>query len=202
MIKIKTLVLSILLASCLSADLIEASSLETTPPQPSSLSESKETCSKKEIKFLIIETLQEHPELVLDALQKAIKEEEKKALQEIETRVQTLQGPLFKNNNPIVGNPKGDIKIAAFFDYQCSFCKKSDDVLQEILKTDPNVSIIYHPLPILGPHSHFLAQLILAADRQGLSHDLHRAFIKGPKRLNQNEAFEIAQKKGINIDQL
>ena len=28
---------------------------------------------------------------------------------------------------PILGNPNGDIVVVAFYDYNCSFCKKAND---------------------------------------------------------------------------
>ena len=52
---------------------------------------------------------------------------------------------------PALGNPKGDITIVEFFDYQCPYCKKISPVLDQVLSEDKNVRLVLKDWPILGP---------------------------------------------------
>ena len=40
---------------------------------------------------------------------------------------------LFDLDQPVLGNPQGDVTVAEFFDYQCPFCKRGhDDLMAEV----------------------------------------------------------------------
>src|ERR1700730_8808155 len=68
---------------------------------------------------------------------------------------------------PVGGNPKGDVTIVAYLDYNCPFCKKSAPDLDRIVKEDGKIRLVYKDWPILGPTSPYSAQLALAAMYQG-----------------------------------
>ena len=50
---------------------------------------------------------------------------------------------------PVGGNPKGDVTIVAFLDYNCPFCKKSAPDLEKLVKTDGKIRLVYKDWPIL-----------------------------------------------------
>ena len=83
---------------------------------------------------------------------------------------------------PEGGNPKGDVTIVAFIDYNCPFCKKSAPDLEREVADDGNVRLVYKDWPILGPASIFGAQLALGAKYQGAYEKTHKALmsIRGP----------------------
>ena len=68
---------------------------------------------------------------------------------------------------PVAGNPKGDLTIVSFFDYNCRFCKKSEPDLERLVKADGNIRLVYKDWPILTEASITGAQLVLAAKYQG-----------------------------------
>ncbi|MFX8354979.1 DsbA family protein, partial [Acinetobacter baumannii] len=53
-------------------------------------------------------------------------------------------------DNPVLGNPKGDITIVEYFDYQCPYCKKISPVLDQVINDDKNVRLVLKDWPILG----------------------------------------------------
>lgn len=53
-------------------------------------------------------------------------------------------------DNPVLGNPKGDITIVEYFDYQCPYCKKISPVLDQVISDDKNVRLVLKDWPILG----------------------------------------------------
>jgi protein-disulfide isomerase len=64
---------------------------------------------------------------------------------------------------PVAGNPKGDLTIVVFFDYNCPFCKKAEPNLDRLVKADGKIRLVYKDWPILSEASIRGAQLVLAA---------------------------------------
>jgi protein-disulfide isomerase len=83
---------------------------------------------------------------------------------------------------PVSGNPKGDLTIVAFLDYNCPFCKKSEPDLLRLVKSDGRIRLVHKDWPILGDASVYGAQLALAAKYQGRYDAVHRALMAIPGR--------------------
>lgn len=65
------------------------------------------------------------------------------------------------------GSAKPDVTVVEFYDYACPYCKASIPAVDKLLKTDPNVRVVYRELPILGQPSVDAARLSLAASKAG-----------------------------------
>ncbi len=83
---------------------------------------------------------------------------------------------------PVSGNPKGDLTIVAFLDYNCPFCKKAEPDLLRLVKTDGRIRLVHKDWPILGDASVYGAQLALAARYQDRYDIVHRALMAIPGR--------------------
>ena len=75
----------------------------------------------------------------------------------------------------IGGNPQGDVTVVAYMDYACGYCRASLPAVAELVKSDPNVRIVYRELPILSPESKTAAEWSLAAAEQGKFMAFHEA---------------------------
>lgn len=78
---------------------------------------------------------------------------------------------------PVAGDPKGDVTIVAYLDYNCGFCKKSAPALERLVKTDGRIKLVYKDWPILAESSIVGAKLALAAERQGKYEVAHKALM-------------------------
>jgi thiol-disulfide isomerase/thioredoxin len=85
---------------------------------------------------------------------------------------------------PVAGNPKGDVVIVAFLDYNCQYCKKSAPDLDGVVKADGNVRLIYKDCPILTEASVYGARMALAAKYQGAYNLVHAALMHVPGKRN------------------
>ena len=112
-------------------------------------------------------------------------------------RTDLLNAPL----SPSQGNPKADVTIVEFFDFKCGYCKRVAPVLHEILKTDPNVRVVFKQLPVLGPDSIFAAQVALAVAKQGKYDAFHDALM-GAEALDEATVFALVDKQGIDTAKL
>lgn len=111
--------------------------------------------------------------------------------------------PLFKNpQDPYIGNPKGNVTIVEFFDYECTYCVSMIPVINTIVRNNPNVRVVYKDFPIRGPASAFAARAALAANKQGkyrrFSHDL----LVTNRRLTPNNIYDIAENAGLDVEKL
>ena len=73
------------------------------------------------------------------------------------------------------GAAKPDVVMVEFFDYACPYCKSSNPHVDQLLKEDKGVRIVYRELPILGPESVAAARLSLAASKAGRFRQFHDA---------------------------
>ncbi|XOC81591.1 DsbA family protein [Microvirga sp. M2] len=104
---------------------------------------------------------------------------------------------------PAAGNPKGDITIVAFLDYNCPFCKNSAPDLERIVKADGKIRLVYKDWPILTPASIHGAQLALAAKYQGKYEEVHHALMGIPgRRIAKETMTEAVQSSGVDMERL
>lgn len=85
---------------------------------------------------------------------------------------------------PVLGNPKGDVAVAVWFDYQCPFCKKVEPILNEVARKDGKVAILLKDWPIFGDLSTAAARAAWSARRQNRLSALHDRLMAVPKRLD------------------
>lgn len=104
---------------------------------------------------------------------------------------------------PVSGNPRGDVTIVAFLDYNCPYCKKSAPELERLVREDGNIRVVYKDWPILTPASVHGARLALAAKRQGKYDLAHEALMGIPGRRNSEETMSGAiEAAGIDMGRL
>lgn len=104
---------------------------------------------------------------------------------------------------PTAGNPKGDVTIVAFLDYNCPFCKKSAPDLERIVRTDGKIRLVYKDWPILSESSVYGAQLALGAKYQGRYETVHKALMGIPGRGADNDKMLKAVKaSGVDMVRL
>jgi protein-disulfide isomerase len=102
--------------------------------------------------------------------------------------------------SPAVGDPQSGVRIAAFLDYRCPYCR----TLAPILAALPagRVRLIYKEWPILGEGSLVAARAALAADRQGKYAALHARLMDTRLVPTQRLVEDFASELGMNIDKL
>ena len=152
--------------------------------------------TRQEIESIIRDYLLKNPSIIKEALQAleakeaaAAAEAKQKAL--AENREALLQGA----SGTTLGNPKGDVTITVFLDYQCGYCRRLEPVLQALMKQDSGVRIVMKDLPILGPESVLAARVALAARVKGQYADFFHAFLTA-EELNTKSIDAIAARFG------
>ncbi len=104
---------------------------------------------------------------------------------------------------PVAGNPKGDLTIVTFFDYNCPFCKKAEPNLERLVKADGKIRLVYKDWPILTEASVTGAQLVLAAKYQGKYDVAHQALMSIPgMKISAEQMREAIRASGIDMDRM
>ena len=60
-----------------------------------------------------------------------------------------------------------DVVLVEFFDYACAYCRASNPHIEQLLREDKGLRVVFRELPILGPESVAAARLSLAASKAG-----------------------------------
>jgi protein-disulfide isomerase len=100
---------------------------------------------------------------------------------------------------PATGNPKGDLTIVEWFDYQCPYCKKVNPDLLKTVKQDGHVRLVFKDWPVFGGVSVNAAQLVLAAGYQGKYTEAHDALMAIRGKLSDDLVISALTQAGIDV---
>ena len=103
---------------------------------------------------------------------------------------------------PKAGATHPDVLLVEYFDYNCPFCKKLNPALQDLLKADTKVAIVYKDWPIFGGDSVYAAGLALAANWQGKYLTAHDALMGATRLASKAQIDEILLHAGLNMTAL
>lgn len=159
----------------------------------------------KGIEEIVRDYIMKNPGIILDAVETLNKRQEEAADEQIRRIILSRKEEIFKDPaTPVGGNPRGDVTIVEFFDYQCGYCKRVFPRLKELLANDGNIRFVFKEFPILGPKSVFAAQAALAAWRQDKEKYVrfHDALMLSKGSLSKAKVFRFATDSGLDIDRL
>ena len=90
------------------------------------------------------------------------------------------------------GSARPDVVLVEFYDYACPYCKASNPHVDQLVKEDPGLRVVYRELPILGPDSVEAARLSLAASKAGRFRQFHDALYAAGRPSPQTNAAAAA----------
>lgn len=158
---------------------------------------------KGEIQSIVKDYLLKNPEVFLE-IQSAL--EAKMELIQAERLKSALAAhadALFRDPDaPVAGNPKGDVTVVEFFDYNCGYCKRGFPDVAKLIEADPKVRVVFRELPILSKGSEEASRIAIAANMQGKYWEFHRHMIEFKGQANEASALKVAEKAGIDMKQL
>jgi protein-disulfide isomerase len=102
---------------------------------------------KKEVETIVHDYLLQNPETIIQSLQgyqqKQMVEQTKK-FQKIQSSAPKYANELFHQaTDPVAGNPNGALTLVEFFDYQCPHCVEMTPVVEELIKSYPNLRVVF-----------------------------------------------------------
>ncbi|MFO1089402.1 MAG: DsbA family protein [Hyphomicrobiales bacterium] len=147
--------------------------------------------------------LMQNPEVLRDVLQELDKKERDQQAQAVQTTIASKADALYRSTGDLVmGNPKGNVTVVEFMDYNCGYCKRSLPDVMKLIDNDKELRLVIKEFPILGPTSVVASHAALAADKQGKYKEFHLALMEHKGALSEAAIFEIAKSVGLDVDKL
>ena len=155
---------------------------------------------KAEVEKVIHDYFMAHPEFMIDVLHAAeAKLKAQKADESRQAIAAKRQELLHDTSSPVGGDPQGDVTIVEFFDYRCPYCKEVEPSLEELLRQDKKLRIVYKEFPVLGPASVYASRIALAARKQGKYAAFHTAMMAAKGDITDDVVLAVAQRVGIDV---
>ena len=160
---------------------------------------------KTSIEAIVKAYLLAHPEVVVEALGEFEKRQKMAETEQAgEAIAENRADILSDKGGGMAGNPKGNITLVEFFDYRCGYCKKARPIVTQLLKSDPQIRLVYKELPILGPDSLVASKAALAARMQGADKYLafHDVLMDTRGAIDENAIRNVARQVGLDVAKL
>lgn len=117
------------------------------------------------------------------------------------TREVTGPDPRFLTHDPdqpVLGNPEGDVTLVSFFDYQCPYCRKAAPELAGLVAEDGNIRLVMKDWPIFGPVSDHAVEIALGSVKLGHYPQVHAALMAVKGRFDEAAVDAVARKAGAD----
>lgn len=147
--------------------------------------------NRAQIEAVVHDYVLAHPEIIPQAIQKL---QDQQTGSMVAANAAAITDPV---GSAWVGNPKGDVTLVEYFDYDCGYCRASLSMLAELVKDDPNLRIVFREFPVLTPESETAARWSLAAAKAGKFEQFHQALYAGGP---VSEATIVAATKAVGLD--
>ncbi len=153
----------------------------------------------KQIENVVHNYLLKNPQVLVEVSQ----ELQAKQMQQMQsfalTAISKYKQQIFNDpNSPVVGDKNGNAVLVEFFDYQCGHCKDMKDVIDEVMKKNPNLKVVFKEFPIFGANSELASKTALVAMAQGKYLQLHDALLAAGNPLTPEKISQVAQSLGLS----
>jgi len=173
----------------------------TTSAQDKSAASAVTPEQRKAFEGVIKDYLLKNPIIIREAIQALQAQEEAAKQAQAAAALKTHKDQLFYDKtSPVAGNPKGDITVVEFFDYNCGYCKRVTPTLKAVMEKDPNLRVVYKEFAILGPQSITAARAALAAQKQGKYKEFHEGLMMGQS--DENSIAALTNLLGMDYSKL
>jgi protein-disulfide isomerase len=162
---------------------------------------------RAEIEAIIKDYLIKHPEVLEEVMKEMEKRQTAADAEKQQKIIADNAKALFDSPRQVtLGNPKGDVTLVEFFDYNCGYCKRALSDMQDLLKGDPNLRVVLRDFPVLGEGSVQAAQVAIALKMQEKDpkkyFDFHQKLLSGRGAADKAKAMAVAKEIGADMARL
>lgn len=158
---------------------------------------------KQEVMELVRKTLVENPEILVEAMRALDTKRQSAEAEAAKTLIAAHRDDLIADaDDPVLGNPNGDVTLVEFFDYRCGYCKAVFEPLMEVIEEDGNVRFVVKEFPILGPESTLASRWALAAQEQDGYKGFHTAMMRHRGAFTEQALRQLAKGFGLDVAKL
>jgi len=166
----------------------------------SGLDKDKKVKDVEGVEEVIAKWIEANPKAIINSVTNMQKKAMEEQLKNAQKNIGEKKDELFNDKNSPQHAPSGyDVTIVEFFDYSCGYCKKAAATVEEVLKDDSKVRLIYKEFPILGAPSREMSQVSVAVNLVEPSSfkKFHDALMRSNEK-GKSGALKIAKSVGIS----
>jgi protein-disulfide isomerase len=188
-------------APCVAALFAVLLALCAPPAQAQSFSDAQ----RSEIERIVKDYLLSHPELLQDVMNELDKRQQMAEAEKHRANIKEHNATLFTSPRQVtLGDPKGDVTVVEFFDYNCSYCKRAMSDMLDLLKGDSKLKFVLKEFPVLGDGSMQAAQVAAAVRMQDTTGgkkylEFHQKLLGGRGQADLARALAAAKDVGFDV---
>ncbi|NMG05854.1 thioredoxin domain-containing protein [Brasilonema sp. UFV-L1] len=153
----------------------------------------------------ILQVMREHPEVILESVQKyqqnqqaQIQQAQQTFVRQMKTNPQEVIG-----ESPAIGSSESKVLLVEFSDFQCPYCAQAHETLKQFMAKHKNeVTLVYKHFPLTPIHSQAMpaATAAWAAQQQGKFWEYQDALFTHQKQLGESLYLDIAKNLNLNVE--
>lgn len=170
-------------------------------PKPEASPKTAQTANADAALGPIIESyLLQNPQLLRKMSEKLQNQEKADAQSRTQTAINSMKDQIFNDpQNAVVGNPKGDVTLVEYFDYNCPYCKAAVPDMEKLIASDPNLRVVYKEFPILSQESLQAARIAAAVALAGGDYEaFHSKLFAIDGKLGKEQALKAVAAIGLD----
>lgn len=171
---------------------------------PSGIDKDQKVKKVEDVEEVVAKWIQANPKAIIASVANLQKTEMEGKTKDAQKNIATKKDELFNDKNSPQYAPSGyDVTIVEFFDYGCGYCKKAQATVEELIKEDKKIRVIYKEFPILGQPSQEMSTIAIAVnmiDRAAYK-KFHDGMMKSSAR-GKDAALKVAKAAGVNMSKL
>ena len=176
----------------------EATTETANEVKSTGLDPDKDVSDVKDVEEVVAKWIEANPQAIINSVQNMQKKMMEEQTKNAQKNIGQKTSELFNDANSPQFAPEGyDVSVVEFYDYACGYCKKAQTTVDELLKSDSKVRIIYKDFPILGEPSQEMSRVSVAVNMIAPSsfRKFHDALMKTNER-GKSAAVKAAKSAG------
>lgn len=181
----------------------EASKSQENPINPSGLDSDKRVKNVEDVEEVVAKWIEANPQAIINSVSNMQKKAMEEQMKNAQKNISEKKSEIYDDNSPFFATKDFDVTIVEFYDYHCGYCKKVNASVEQLLKSDTKVKIIYKDFPILGQSSEELSKVSIAVYLTDNSsfRKFHNKLMSS-NAANKDAALKIAKDVGIDVKKL
>ncbi len=156
------------------------------------------------VEEVVAKWIEANPQAIINSVSNMQKKAMEEQMKNAQKNIGEKKSELFSDKKSPQHSPSGhDVTIVEFYDYACGYCKKAYSTVNELIKSDKKVRVIFRDFPILGQPSREMAEVSVAVNLVDSSN-----FIKfhdnlmGSNDRGKDAALKAAKSAGVNVSKV
>jgi len=169
--------------------------------KPSGLDPDKGVSDVKDVEQVVAKWIEANPQAIINSVQNMQKKMMEEQMKNAQKNIGQKQNELYNDSNSPQYAPEGyDVSMVEFYDYACGYCKKAQTIVDELLKSDNKVRVIYKDFPILGEPSQEMSKVSIAVNivAPNSFRKFHDTLMKTNER-GKSAALKAVKTAGIDV---